>query len=272
MTDAELHFVHESDSSAMNVEAGYGKAIRYDLEHGLRFKAIPQGSFSNRSKQYLYKHLGLTPSVFTQCTGTHTIHNTIRFVVNHLMSENMNKMVNLIVSRVLNDKELTNIRILDVGSKFVQTSNHFRLMATHLAPNVQVTHYPIRPCENGYDKDYWRHNTVPENSDLFTIKTHKGYLQDFEAQHDFGEEDLVIYFMNDCHYYFADWTPKYQHAQVYISGGAFPTTPGDNYILPFSDGTFSLVPDYSAEGKFVPLILNMTPNGAGNPYEHDNVY
>jgi hypothetical protein len=100
----------------------------------------------------------------------------------------------------------------------------------------------------------------------------KDYIQNVEdvIQQD-SPNGVNIYFLNDVHYYLAEWTPKYT-GTMYISGGLFSAIPGYQIRLPFGQGVYDNIPQVqSGYAEFSPLYIYMTPKGSGNTYEHPNV-
>jgi hypothetical protein len=84
---------------------------------------------------------------------------------------------------------------------------------------------------------------------------------------------VVIYLINDVHYYLLGWKP-YEKSTVYTSGGMFAQIPG-TYTLPGGDGKYivSYTPRNAAgwNGGSESHVY-MTTNGSMRPYEHPNVF
>jgi len=98
-------------------------------------------------------------------------------------------------------------------------------------------------------------------------------LQDLDRNPQFlasCKNTSVVYFLNDCHYYLADWKPSVK-CHVYISGGMFSATPGYGMLLPFAQGTYDIVPTYDAS-PLCSTQVRMTTLSSGDPYVHPNVY
>lgn len=74
--------------------------------------------------------------------------------------------------------------------------------------------------------------------------------------------------MNDVHYYLSGWKPDIPGYHL-ISGSHFPVVPGTDYILPFGEGTFSIVPKRINDKTF--QYIRMKTSGSGETYEHLNV-
>lgn len=106
----------------------------------------------------------------------------------------------------------------------------------------------------------------PEIMDLRTMKEDYARLtQDLFPQ----DNPNILYFMNDVHYYLANWKPEVSGIH-FITGGLFPAIPGRQYFLPFGEGAFD-VEKASNDGTHTHQVITMLTSGSQTSYRHDNV-
>jgi hypothetical protein len=79
------------------------------------------------------------------------------------------------------------------------------------------------------------------------LPVYSGKIQDYERLNNPPEDTEVIYFSNDSYYYLYGWKPKFIESKIYVSGGTFASTLGTKILLPFGEGFYSAMPDFSTQ-------------------------
>lgn len=228
---AELLKLYSNDGSVVPKESKYmPQVITNNTQNP--FVAVPQGSFSHRQKSFLNSRFEASQKSFDEGSTSHTGHNIIRYIVNVMMCNNLNKMYTYALNHSAEE-----IVVVDLGSKYGKTSSYFRTLSKACK---KVIHVAVRPNITPYDMNYHRQNLLPESNSKYECHLYKTYIQNAERSESFRallKNRTVIYYLNDVHYYLAGWTPIFP-GQVYITGGLFSPIPGYGYNLPFNQGTY----------------------------------
>lgn len=195
----------------------------------------------------------------------------LRYIDNLLWCDNMNSL-----GFKTTDKS-KKVLLIDLGGKWMKMAN----LLKERTDGFYFDYVAIRPIENEYDRKYYDDHIeqyekvsaeYTENGRKF-LPVLTGLVQDYEKELEQYEleYDLLVFNLNDVHYYLSNWKPTV-HGLVMISGGQFSTVMGTRILLPFGQGWYSHLPKYEQGKNLVETEIVMNSSGTNQMYTHDFNY
>lgn len=257
-------------------------------------EAVIAGDLDDFGKSILCEHYDVTRTDLAISKKTSSGHPFLRG------SANLNRL------RAFSDlrrlfRDNRSVRVVDLGSKFCAESKIFlELTTAHISGNFRFS--PVRPQNMcSADKSYYNDNEptyikrkCQNESSLMSL--FKGTLEDYlleltdnQSEFRIRNGELLVFQMNDCHYYLSDTfndsrmnrlrndKPQlYQilsESQVLLSGSEFPPVFGTKIQLPFGEGFYDHVPDVLDDQKdgVVKSRIVMYTKGDKKEYSHPSV-